>query len=245
MPAASIGSGPWSLAVGQQDDRGRRIGTRRDGLRRLLAGCRGRILRLGACRVAPRVERAQVELGVGEYRLQRHEDAAADRGAALQMEALDGAQNVLPAVGRRLHHRRRRGERDGADPRRLPAVGDNPRRSCGDDPLGLTSVARSRNVHCEDHRFVRRRQRDDRRRPRDREHQDEREQKEERGHVAAKASRALRIAHQRQARIPQRRLALPAHQQQINGDDHRDRGEQPQELRPRERHWNHPCDAHA
>ena len=188
-----IGAG-GRLAVGQQDDGRADVyepgGTGLGGA--LSGGLRGIERRRSSCAGAARIGRAQVEFDVGKDRLQRHEDAAADRRAALQLEAVDRAQDVLAAVRRRLHDRRGRGERHDADARGLRLLGDERARGLlrRDDAVGL-DVGRAHaagDVHRQDHGFVLRRQRDHRRRTRDRdEHQRQRDQEQQRRHVAAQA----------------------------------------------------------
>ena len=57
----------------------------------------------------------------GKQRGQRHQDAAAHRGAALQFETVDGGIQRRMVGGGALHQKRGGGEGDNADPHILAA----------------------------------------------------------------------------------------------------------------------------
>ena len=126
----------------------------------------------GVARVDARVRAPQVEFDLGEDRLQRHEDAAAHRRAALQLKrSIAASRSSRFSVG-------------GCTTAAVPANETMPMRTLlrlvvderarrflrGRQPVGLhvDGAHAARDVHREDDRFVLRRQRDDRGRPRNR-----------------------------------------------------------------------------
>ena len=258
-PDAALGGHPRRVervgaggapAVGEQDDRGRRVGAGLDRLERLL-------LRLGLARLvlverpeAPAVgrwpgaeqDRLEVDPVVREQRRERHDDGAADRGVALQLEPVDGAHEVLAVLRRRLHHRGGAGERHDREADVLRLVLDERLRGFlrGREPrrLDVGRAHAERHVERHDDDALLGRQRDDRARPRDREdRRDHREEEERRRDVAPEPLAGPdRLAHQTQARVPDRALLPPAQQQDVDADQHRGRQQQPQHLGPQKRH---------
>ncbi len=196
-----------------------------------------------------RIAEAQVEIDLGDDQLQRDQQTAADSRRPLQLQAIDRGQQIVAVLGRGLDHGGGAGERHdpdvdvarfGVDERTRSGLG-------GLQPRGL-DVARphaARDVDRQHDRLVIARQRDDRRRPRDREdEQRQRDEEQQRRHMSAEArARTHRFAHQRQARIAQRNLALAPQQQQVGADQDRHQDEQPQQLRPQEAHRGIPRSA--
>ena len=98
----------------------------------------------------------EIDAVVGKQRGERKDDAAADRGVALQLEAVDRGDQVFAVLRGRLHEQRGPRERDDA--------GANVRRQVlheqlrgilrGDDAVGLDvgRAHRQRNVHGHDDR---------------------------------------------------------------------------------------------
>ena len=137
----------------------------------------------------------------GKMSFERDEDAAADRGAALQLEPVDGREDVLAlCVG-------------GCTTAAVPANDTTPTRVSsrlvGDEGLGrglrrgkpvrldVGGAHAARHVHRQDDGLVLRRQHDDAPRPRDGDdHQRERDQEQQRRDVAPEAlARAHRLLH--------------------------------------------------
>ena len=103
------------LAIGKQNDRGRGVGAGRYRFELFLFRFAGLVERHAAWRVTPVDQRAHVDAGIGENRRERNDDAAADGGAALQLEAIDGGDDVFAIMRGYLHDRRRSGEGHHAD----------------------------------------------------------------------------------------------------------------------------------
>ena len=135
--------------------------------------------------------RLEIDARVREDRRERHDEAAADRGVALQLEPVDRGDEVFAVLRRRLHEQRGACERHDADAHvgRLLLDERLGRFLRGGEAVRL-DVGRAhaeRHVDREDDRALLGRQRDDRGRARDREQHrgDDREEEEQRRQVAA------------------------------------------------------------
>ena len=140
----------------------------------------------------------EIDALVGEERGERHDDAAADRGVPLQLEAVDRRDQVLAVLRGRLHEHRGAGERDDAAldvGRQVLARTPWPQFCAATMRFGSTSVARIDSdtsiammiVRASDGSVTigaRARDRD--------QHADQREQEQERRHVTPEALRRAR-----------------------------------------------------
>ena len=149
------------LAIGQQDDRRRRV----------RAGADDRRQRVGIRRAIRVVAGLRVSLGRGD-RGQGGHDPASDRCAALGPEPIDGCKDRRLVVGRDEHREARVAERHDPDQDRLRlARNELPRRGLRRLHPGRVHVSRGHaagHIERQDHRSLEARDTDDALRPRHR-----------------------------------------------------------------------------
>src|SRR6185503_19203189 len=186
--------------------------------------------------------RPHFEVLVGEDRLQRNQDAAADRGGVLQLQLLQRREQVVAVAGRRLDQRRAAREGDEPDARGARLLRDElaRRRLRRLDARGLhvRGAHAAGDVDREDHGLVARRQRDHRGGARDRgDHRAEREEQHRRRQMAAPPEVfSHRFLDQRQAGEPDGLALLAPRHQEIKRHARRQCGEEPERFGGKKAH---------
>ena len=184
--------------------------------------------------------------GVGEQRGQRNHDGVAGGGGALQLEPVDGRDQVFAVHGGQLRHLRRAGEGDDAHLHVARQLADEGlgRVLRGHQPVGLHvgGAHAARHVHGQDDGLLVGRQRDHRHRPRRRQQHRRQASRKSAGGMWRRIglAGAHRFLDDRQRRIAQRHLLLAPQQPDVQQHQQRQRQQQPEEFGPEEVHGSSP-----